>query len=89
VANEIGWRLAHDAWGNGYATEGAAAARCFVFDALGWREIVAFTASTNHRSERVMQRLGMTHDPSDDFDHPHVEAGHLLRRHLLYRTRAD
>jgi hypothetical protein len=32
-----------------------------------------------------MRRLGMTHDPADDFDHPRLAAGHRLRRHVLYR----
>ena len=57
------------------------------FAALGWDEVVAMTAVQNVRSERVMQRLGMTRDPKDDFDHPKVEAGHPLRRHVLYRIR--
>ena len=50
-------------WGRGYATEGAKAALDFAFNELGWHEVVAFTAATNLRSQRVMQRLGMTHDP--------------------------
>jgi RimJ/RimL family protein N-acetyltransferase len=46
---------------------------------------VSFTSATNLRSQAVMRRLGMTHDPADDFDHPYLPAGHRLRRHLLYR----
>jgi len=88
-ANEIGWRLASQHWGHGYATEGARAALDFAFNELKWPEVVAFTAASNRRSQRVMERLGMTHDPSDDFDHPRVEAGHPLQRHLLYRIRAS
>jgi ribosomal-protein-alanine N-acetyltransferase len=87
-ANEIGWRLASQAWGKGYATEGARAALDFAFNELKWPEVLAFTAASNLRSQRVMDRLGMTHDPRDDFDHPRVEEGHPLRRHLLYRVRA-
>jgi len=84
-AVEIGWRLARAAWGNGYATETARTAVAFGFDELRLDEIVSFTAVANERSRRVMERLGMTHDPSDDFDHPALPVGHALRRHVLYR----
>jgi ribosomal-protein-alanine N-acetyltransferase len=86
---EIGWRLAHAAWGHGYASEAAALALSYGFDVLGADEIVAFTAPANLRSQAVMRRLGMTRDPADDFDHPRVPAGHPLRRHVLYRLRRD
>jgi RimJ/RimL family protein N-acetyltransferase len=86
-ANEIGWRFASVHWGRGYATEAARAALDFAFDELGWHEVVAFTAVSNVRSRRVMERLRMTHDPRDDFDHPKIEPGHPLRRHVLYRIR--
>lgn len=85
-ANEIGWRFSFEHWGRGYATEGARAALDFAFDELNWREVVAFTAASNLRSQRVMERLRMTHDSADDFDHPRIEPGHPLRRHVLYRT---
>jgi RimJ/RimL family protein N-acetyltransferase len=84
-AVEIGWRLAAAYWGLGYATEGAQAAMAFGFASLGLDEIVSFTTEANLRSRRVMERLGMTHDPRDDFDHPALAAGHPLRRHVLYR----
>jgi RimJ/RimL family protein N-acetyltransferase len=86
-AVEIGWRLAATHWNRGYATEGARAVLAFGFEALGLAEIVSFTTLANHRSRRVMERIGMTHDPSDDFDYPTLPAGHPLRRHVLYRTR--
>ncbi len=88
-ANEIGWRFGVESWGRGYATEGAEAALDFAFWALGWREIVAFTAQQNLRSRRVMERLGMTRDSADDFDHPRLEPGHRLRRNVLYRISAN
>ncbi len=84
---EIGWRFPFENWGRGYATEGARAALNFAFNVLHWDEVVAFTAVSNVRSRRVMRRLGMTHDPADDFDHPKIEPGHPLRRHVLYRIR--
>ena len=82
---EVGWRLASEHWGRGYATEGALAAIAFGFGELGLHEIVSFTTETNLPSRRVMERLGMTHDAADDFDHPLVPAAHPLRRHVLYR----
>lgn len=87
-AVEVGWRLAHDAWGKGYATEGGRAALVYAFDELGLTEIVSFTSAINVRSRRVMERLGMSHDPADDFDHPSVATG-PLRLHVLYRLRLD
>lgn len=82
---EVGWRLARSAWGHGYATEAARAACAYGFDTVGLEEIVALTVPGNVRSQRVMQRLGMTRDPNDDFDHPAIPEGHRLRRHVLYR----
>lgn len=84
---EVGWRLAKEHWGRGYATEGARECLRFGFNDLGLKEIVSFTATTNLPSQRVMQRLGMTHDPADDFDHPNLPKGHRLERHVLYRMR--
>jgi ribosomal-protein-alanine N-acetyltransferase len=84
-AIEVGWRLASAHWGKGYATEGARAALEFGFTQLGLEEIVSFTVPANARSLRVMERLGMTHDPAEDFDHPRLPEGHPLRRHVLYR----
>lgn len=84
-AIEIGWRLAARYWNQGYATEAARAAVEFGFDSLALAEIVSFTSVTNGPSQRVMQKLGMTHDPAEDFDHPSLPEGHRLRRHVLYR----
>jgi RimJ/RimL family protein N-acetyltransferase len=82
---EIGWRLAVEQWGCGYATEAARAVRAFGFEALGLDEIVSFTAVGNVRSRRVMEKIGMSRDPADDFDHPALPERHPLRRHVLYR----
>jgi RimJ/RimL family protein N-acetyltransferase len=82
---DLGWRLARPHWGKGYATEAARAAAQFGFERLGLPEIVAFTVPENRRSRGVMERLGMRHDAAGDFEHPHVEEGHHLRRHVLYR----
>jgi RimJ/RimL family protein N-acetyltransferase len=82
---EIGWRLAADHWGQGYATEAALASARHAFDVVGVEQLISFTASQNVRSQAVMRRIGMTHDPADDFDHPRLPPGHHLRRHVLYR----
>lgn len=85
-AVEIAWRLARPYWGRGYAIEAARAALGYGFGTLGLTEIVAVTAPANWRSRRVMERLGMTRDPADDYDHPSV-SDEKLRRHVLYRLR--
>jgi len=82
---EVGWRLAYDYWGFGYASEAAGLALDFGFQQIGLQEIVSFTVPANQRSQRVMERLGMTHSPEDNFEHPLVPESHPLRRHVLYR----
>ncbi len=88
-AVEIGWRFAKFSWGQGLGPEAAQACLRFGFERLGLDEIVSFTALQNKRSIRVMQKIGMTHDAADDFDHPNVPRGDRLCRHLLYRMRRD
>ncbi|MFE2337465.1 GNAT family N-acetyltransferase [Streptomyces sp. ARC32] len=84
---EAGWRLARPAWGHGYATEAARAVVSYGFERLGLAEVLAVTAAGNLRSRAVMDRLGMSHDPADDFDDPEVPEG-PLRRSVVYRIRA-
>ena len=84
-AVEIGWRLTPGAWGQGYASEAAHAAAGFAFEHLAQDEIVAITTPANTPSRRVMDRIGMRHDPAGDFDHPRIAEGHPMRRHVLYR----
>jgi RimJ/RimL family protein N-acetyltransferase len=88
-AIEIGWRLAFDHWGKGYATEGARAALDFGFTKAGLAEIVSFTAKSNTRSRAVMERLGMHSDPKDDFNHVRLGPDHPLYHHVLYRLRRE
>lgn len=83
---EIAWRLARPYWGMGYATEAARASLKDGFERLGLDEVFAFTVPANTRSRAVMERLGMSRDSADDFDHPLLAAGHPLRRHVLYRA---
>jgi RimJ/RimL family protein N-acetyltransferase len=88
-AVEIGWRLIRSSWGHGYASEAARRALTFAFDDLELAEVVSFTSRTNLRSQMVMQRIGMINDPADDFDHPVLDEGHPLRRHVLWRMTAE
>lgn len=85
---EVGWRLASAHWGRGYAPEAAKAALRFAFDEVGLEQVVSFTAASNHKSRRVMDKLGLHHDPSDDFEHPNVPDGSPLRPHVVYRITA-
>jgi RimJ/RimL family protein N-acetyltransferase len=84
---EIGWRLSADQWGRGLATEGAREIIRYAFEVLKLDALVSFTVPANLRSRRVMEKLGMTRDPAEDFDHPNLPLGHPLRRHVLYRLR--
>ncbi|TJV37491.1 MAG: GNAT family N-acetyltransferase [Mesorhizobium sp.] len=86
---EIGWRLAPEFWGKGYVTEAAEAWLAYGFETLGLDEIVSFAVAANRRSTAVMERLGMTADPSADFDHPSIpDSQPALKRHVLYRLTA-
>ncbi|MEW5684760.1 MAG: GNAT family N-acetyltransferase [Pseudomonadota bacterium] len=84
---ELGWRLSPEAQGTGLATEGAAAVLAWGFANLPLDELVAFTAVSNVRSQAVMRRIGMAHDPARDFDHPVLAQDHPLRRHLLFAAK--
>ncbi|WP_256081592.1 GNAT family N-acetyltransferase [Massilia sp. YIM B04103] len=85
---EAAWRLAAPHWGRGYAGEGARAVLRHGFDQLGMEEVVAFTVPQNLRSRRVMEKLGMHHDPASDFAHPSLAPDHPLSKHALYRISA-
>lgn len=85
---ELGWRLSAMHWGKGLATEGAREVVRYAFGVLELAEVVSFTVPGNIRSRRVMEKLGMTHDIVDDFNHPKLPEGHVLQRHVLYRLKA-
>ena len=84
---EVGWRLTARHWGNGYAPEAARAALGVAFDGLGLAEVVSFTTTRNTPSRRVMEKIGMRHDPARDFDHPRTP-GWYGQRHVLYAITA-
>ncbi len=86
-AVEIGWRLARAAWGRGYATEAARAAVDRAFGELALDALVSVTVPANEPSRNVMRKLGFTHDPAEDFEHPNVPEDSPLRHHVLYRLR--
>ncbi len=83
---EIGWRLSAASWGKGYATEGAIACLEFGFSTLGFQEVYSFTSILNKKSENVMIKSGMK--KMGEFEHPLLAAGHILRKHVLYRKTA-
>ena len=85
---EIGWRLAVSAQGQGLATQAALAVRDLAFRELGLSEIVSFTVPHNAASRRVMEKIGMVHDPAADFDHPLLPPGNALAPHVFYRLPA-
>ena len=89
-AVEVGWRLAKAFWRQGYASEAAWAVLRCAFDRLALDQVVSFTSQLNLPSQKVMQAIGMQHDPDGDFEHPRLPEGHPLRSHVLYRiTRAQ
>lgn len=81
---EIGWRLKRSAWGFGYATEAATACLAYGLSELGLERIYAFAVASNERSVRVMRKIGMRF--VGEFDHPRIEEGNWLRRHVLYEA---
>ncbi|MGQ0846873.1 MAG: GNAT family N-acetyltransferase [Sporichthyaceae bacterium] len=82
---EVGWRLASEHWGHGYATEAARAALAWGCGERALPEVLSFTAAINRRSRSVMERIGLRYVPGGDFDHPAVPEGHPVRPHVLYR----
>jgi RimJ/RimL family protein N-acetyltransferase len=82
---EIGWRLAQRFWGNGYAGEAAKEVLRDGFERLRLSEILSFTSVHNRPSIRVMEKIGMTNDPADNFAHPLLDPQHWLSSHVLYR----
>lgn len=81
---DIGWRLAHDAWGHGYAREAAGACLYWGFAALLADTIWAVTVPANTRSWGLMERLGMMRRTDADFAHPRLAADDPLRAHIAY-----
>ena len=81
---EVGWSLARNAWGHGYASEAATAMLPWGFETLNVPTIHSWTAAANHRSQAVMRRIGMTRAPHLDFDQPDTAPDDPMRRHVVY-----
>lgn len=81
---ELGWRLASDCWGHGYASEAARGAAGWVFANLQDNAAWAITSVNNANSRAVMDRLGMQYRADLDFDHPGVPVDDPLLRHVAY-----
>lgn len=88
-AVEIAWRLAAHVWGRGFATEGARACLAFGFDDIGLDEIVAYATASHAASRRVMEKIGLRRAAADDFDHPELAGDDPMRRHVVYRLKAE
>jgi ribosomal-protein-alanine N-acetyltransferase len=79
---EIGWRLKYEAWGNGFATEGAKACLKYGSEVLKFKKVYSFTSKTNIKSENVMKKIGML--KTMEFEHPNIIVGSPLKKHVLY-----
>ncbi len=67
---DIGWRLVHAAWGQGYATEAAKASLRDAFERVRLKEVLAYTSADNVRSQAVIQRLKLQRAASLDYSEP-------------------
>jgi RimJ/RimL family protein N-acetyltransferase len=83
-AIEIGWRILPEFWNRGLATEAALKSLWFGFHVLNLEEIVSFTAVGNVKSQRIMEKIGMTRCMEKDFLHPNVPDGHVLKPHVVF-----
>lgn len=71
---EVGWSLARDAWGQGYATEAAVAAMDYAVDVLGWQDVIHTIDPSNVASQNVARRLGSRLRGPGRLPEPHHEA---------------
>lgn len=84
---EIGWRIKYEAWGNGYATEGAKACLKYGVDKLDFNKVYSFTSKINLQSENVMKKIGMIKNM--EFKHPNIAEDSSLCEHVLYCLNLD
>lgn len=82
---DIGWRLSRNAWGNGFATEGARACLDFAFNELNLKEIFALCSEINLKSQHVMRKIGMQFHSK--FEHPKIEIDNPLRPMVVYNIK--
>lgn len=81
-AIDIGWRLKRDAWGKGYATEGAKRCLEYAFNELEINKIISVCTVKNKKSENVMKKIGMT--KKGEFNHPELINHPEYKRHYCY-----
>ncbi|MFZ6053041.1 GNAT family N-acetyltransferase [Halocola ammonii] len=81
---DIGWRLKKSAWGKGYATEGALRCLEYGFTQLNLNEVISTCPKENLRSERVMQKIGMS--KIGEFNHPNLDDSPHLQNCVCYRV---
>jgi RimJ/RimL family protein N-acetyltransferase len=81
---EIGWRLARAYWRLGYAYEAARACIAWFWRHADKDCIVSFTSSTNVPSQNLMRKLGLTHRPKLDFNHPAIPPEHRLCPQVVF-----
>lgn len=71
---EVGWGLMRPWWGQGYAAEASLACMDFVFDSLGWRDVIHTIAPNNVGSQGVARKLGSVNRGPGKLPDPY--AGH-------------
>ena len=84
---EIGWRLAREHWGKGYATEGARAWLRYAFEELQAPHVIAITTVGNEPSMNVMRKIGMS--KVGEFGHPLIDPASPIHPHVIYRVTAE
>lgn len=82
---EIGWIFGRPYWGQGLAFEAASACLAWAPGKLPATQVVGYTSAINTPSRRLMEKLGMRRDPTEDFDDVTVPQGNPLWPHVLYR----
>ncbi len=84
---DIGWRLARNSWGKGYATEGARRCLLYAFEELQLKEVMALCPVVNIGSWKVMHKIGMHRRGT--FKHPVLKGYPELETCYLYELRHD
>jgi len=86
---EVLWRFRQEFWGRGIAYQAAKQAINYGLHQANLENIVTFTTPLNHRSIRLMERLGFERDKKNDFDHPEVPEGDLHKHHIFFRLKGQ
>lgn len=81
-ATDIGWRLKRSVWGRGFATEAVKRCLQYAFEDLGLQKVISTCPKQNHRSELVMQKIGMK--KAGEFDHPNLQEYPGLQKCVWY-----